>query len=134
MLGLSSGQTAVLVNQQDRQDSGGMIVTTTADMPELQELLESYQVVFAVLEMPAPQIQLTSGRFTAEVAIAWWRVILAISIGSVISATGWTLLVASVARHKLAVNPYICLSLALGGIVLLATAATSLRSSGSRIE
>lgn len=34
-----------------------MIVTTTADMPTLQELLDNHEVITAVLQLPPPDVQ-----------------------------------------------------------------------------
>jgi len=134
VLGLSSGQTALVVSEPRSEQSGGLIVTSVDDMPTLQELLESYQVVTAILELPPPALEVPSGPEAGSGRLAWWRVMVAVSIGAVVSTAGWLLLLSAVVRHKLAVNPYIGLTLGLGGIVLMATAAAALRQSGSRIE
>lgn len=133
-MGLASGQTALLVSEPTPDQSGGLIVTTTDDMPSLQELLESYQVVTAVLELAPPAVESLDSPTAAGRRLAWWRVVLAVSIGAIVSTGGWLLLISAVARDRLAVNPYIGLALGLGGIVLMATAAVALRQSGSRIE
>ena len=49
------GRTYTLAGAQ--QSSGGVIFTRH-DMPTLEELLEQHNVVFAVLERPAPQVTL----------------------------------------------------------------------------
>jgi hypothetical protein len=54
-LATGSGRTYTLAGAQ--QSSGGVIFTRH-DMPTLEDLLEQHNVVFAVLERPAPQVTL----------------------------------------------------------------------------
>ena len=84
------------------------IYTDEKDMPSLEQLLEENRVAYAVFERDARHV-------------SYVKVIAAAAIGVATSTVGLALLVDAVADSALQANPYTALSLALGGIVLLAT-------------
>lgn len=132
---LASGETRTLVQEppsnrvgEDEPTSSGVIYTGR-DLPSLEELLAAHEIVTAVLERPAPIVDAAVVQAARQPAPAFSTeaVILAATSGA-ISMAGWVLLVASVVPDPLRVNPYIALSLALGGLVLVATVAVAAKT------
>jgi hypothetical protein len=84
------------------------IYTDEKDMPSLEQLLRENRIAYAVFERDARRV-------------SYGRVVAASTIGVATSVVGWVLLLDAVAESAVRANPYTALSLALGGIVLLAT-------------
>jgi len=108
-------------------DAAGVIYTTREDMPSLEDLLRQNDIAMAVLEKPMP---ITSESFSATGNASHLPIglIAASGIAASVSVVGWVLFVASVRADGIHANPYTALSLALGGIVLLATLIVGLKA------
>jgi anti-sigma-K factor RskA len=87
----------------------GVIYTSRADMPALEDLLREHQIATAVLERE-------SRRTTPDA----WRVILATTAAAGILAVGLTLFVVNLVA-PVTPNPFTALFLALAGAVLVST-------------
>jgi hypothetical protein len=99
---------STFVSLSDQPLGPRYIYTDEKDMPSLEQLLKENRVASAVIERDAPHA-------------GYMRVIAATAIGVATSMVGWVLLVNAVSESGLRANPYTALSLALGGLVLLAT-------------
>jgi hypothetical protein len=84
------------------------IYTDEKDMPSLEQLIRENSIAYAVFEREAPRL-------------SYYRVIAASAVGVATSTVGWILFVDALDESAIRANPYTALSLALGGIVLLAT-------------
>jgi hypothetical protein len=141
---LRSGDTRLVISDPSGQagaESSGGTIYTTLDLPSLEELLDAHEVVYAVLERPAPEVPVEDvpvpvpSRVGAAVrdgaagpSIA--RVVAPPAVSAAIAAVGSVLFVLALVGEPVAPNPYIGLLLLLLGVGLLHTTLVSLRHSG----
>lgn len=128
----ASGRTLDLREAEDTTSeavpSGGTIYTAL-DMPSLQQVLDELGIVTAVLETPPPAFEplATSEEPDAgerdQPKIAMWRPLVAAGLAAGVLVTGIVLLALALVGRPVAPNPYVALSLVLGGAVLVATVA-----------
>jgi hypothetical protein len=107
--------------------ASGVIYTNVADMPSLEELLEQGEVALAVLERPVPASPATgarpgsSSRARRASRRTYAPLIGVTGFAAGMAVLGTTLLVDSIKEGGVQANPYTALSLALGGLLVLAT-------------
>jgi hypothetical protein len=121
IVSLTGGQSALVVPKPSTAEkppdvelqahgpsTGAVIYTDETEMPSLEQLLKENRIAYAVLERESTHV-------------SYVRVVAGAGIGVGTSVAGWVLFLQSVAGSTVRANPYTALSLALGGIVLIAT-------------
>jgi hypothetical protein len=130
------GDTVLIYPRRARDDSNavdtgnapsgksGIIYTDRKDMPSLEELLQENKLAYAVLgeRIVRPTLRSYLGAVTGG------------AIAAAVVTTGVLLFVDAVADNAIRANPYTALSLALGGLILLATLLVALRDSPAQRE
>jgi hypothetical protein len=129
------------------------VIYTGNEPPPVAELLVRYEDIIAMLDRPLPAFRTDVVVRSMDVAhsmvvahpnltltadttaraqpmrLSWaTEVVSFAAITGAISAVGWFLLMSSVISGHLRANPYIALSLALGGLALTATVAVAAKS------
>ena len=130
-IALDSGSTHFVRSESTRGESRrqstsfinetGVIYTRAEDMPTLEELLERSKVAYAVLEKEVPMA--TSVRAQRQ-----WLVVAAAGVAGGTAIGGFIAFLDSIDDAWIRANPYTALTYALGGLVLIATLLTALRS------
>jgi hypothetical protein len=135
IVGLRSGRAHLVASRRSTRSGAeveegtrsGLIFTDRQDMPSLEQLLEENKVAYAVLERPVPTPEQPL-RVAVEEPVAsgvlfrnYLRVAAGAAFAASVSAAGSIVLVDAIAEDALHANPYTALSLALGGLGLLAT-------------
>lgn len=139
------GETHLLGVRDDEEtsvaeagESGGTIYTDV-DMPSLEELLRAHEVVYAVLELPAPDLGFLdesagSSRTPPATAPAssgrLITIVLTLGTAAVFVGSGIVLTSLALLGRPVGVNPYFALTILLAGAALLTSTTVAIRDCG----